>query len=865
MSKKIILFFGLFLFVTAAIAAPVIPSANIKSVSTKDSTALIGDESGCFYINSDGNIIGNYKFPKTKIASKRTYPTSGDVKTLVLLVEFADMDFSGLGNNVQEKFENLFNQPGYSFRGEKGSVRDYFQYQSNNQFNPDFVVHGPIKLNQNYSYYGADIEYIDDNIQQLMIDACIAVDEEIDFSEYDTNNDGEVDNVIIIYAGGNQNENLSNSNYIWPQQSNVGTQNKVLDGVKLSSFMCVGSMSKNLETITSIGTICHEFSHVLGLPDLYTTNGVTAYTPQYWSLMDLGFSLGSGTRPVNMTVYERYALGWLNPIELNTPANIQLPSIANNVGYIIKTEKENEYYLLENRQLSGWDSDLKGHGMLIWHICYDEAAWKENRVNNDPVFQRVDLVEANGKNAGPITEPFPGYSANRRFTDETTPSMISWDKVRLNKPITGIREENGNIFFKFIGGIPIDKEVIVNDAKNIEAHSFFISWNLLDEADGYIVDVYQKEADGSKKYIYDSAIFTKESNSSTIPNLQSETTYYVVVRAIINNEETKDSREVVATTVSLPFVDRTPIVNEATGITNTAFVANWESLPDVDSYEITVIRREYQRAYYDSLKFDDGLMVNFPNDWATNSDQASTEIGFYGESAPAIVYTLNGHFVRSPMYLRELAGVSFWIKPLNTNENDYLTVQLFSRIWFEALRIRPTNPEGEIITIPHEMLAGTVQIAFVYDKKSIDPNSKIILDDFKVTYGNKMLPFSTDYTDYNVGNHTSFELTGFEPEKEYSYTIVAIKGTERSQVSKEMIVKLPLTTPTDVTSPIKESNYYLINNCLFIRDTTDAFVQIWSLTGQNIFTGKIGANGKTLPSGVYILKIGEQIDKIWLK
>ena len=858
MLRKSILILGLLIFViVGAIAAPVIPS---KNAIDKGTSSFVGDESGCFYVDSEGNITGLYKLPRAKMANERTYPTSGNVKTLVLLVEFTDMDFSLLGNNAREKFDNLFNQQGYSLRGEKGSVRDYFKSQSNNQFNPEFVVHGPVKLNKSYSYYGADIEYIDDNVQQLMIDACMAVDDDINFSEYDTNQDGIVDNVIIVYAGGNQNENLSHTNYIWPQMSNVATQNKILDGVKLSTFMCVGSMSKNLETITTIGTICHEFSHVLGLPDLYTTNGVNAYTPQYWSLMDLGFTLESGTHPVNMTAYERYALGWLNPTELNAPANIQLSSIGNHIGYIIKTDKENEYYILENRQLSGWDSYLKGQGMLIWHICYDEAAWKENRVNNDPVFQRVDLVEAGGESLNPVTEPFPGYLVNRRFTDYSTPSMITWDKTLLNKPITGIREENGKIFFKFMGGIPVDKEVIINDATNIETNSFFISWNSLSEADGYVVDVYHKETDGTKKYIYDSAIFTKESNSSIIPNLQPETTYYVVVRAIINNEETKDSREVSAKTAVLLFKDRVPVVNEATGITTTSFTANWEPVQDADNYEITVIRREYQIAYYDSLKFDNGLMVNFPNGWQANSDHASTEDGFYGESAPAIIYTANNHGVRTPMYNRGLVEASFWIKPLNTNENDYLSVQVFNRLWYEAQQVRPTNPEGEIITISRETLAEAVQILFVYVKKSIDVNSKIILDDFRVTYGNKMFPFSTPYTNQNVGNCTFFELTGLERDKEYSYTIVAIKGNERSKISKEIIVKTPLVLSVDDIT-LNENGYYVLGNRLFVDDTNST-VQIWNFMGQNIFSGKINGDGMPLSQGFYIFKQGNNTNKI---
>lgn len=147
-------------------------------------------------------------------------------------------------------------------------------------------------------------------------------------------------------------------------------------------------------------------------------------------------------------------LGWINPEEFTEPADIELEDISKNKGYIVKTENENEYFLFENRQLNGWDKYLPGHGMLVWHIDYDERLWSLNKSNMEPAHQRIDIIEADNKlnNKTRDGDPFPGVTGNTSFTDDTKPGMLSWGKKRQETPITDIREENGIIYFNVKGG-----------------------------------------------------------------------------------------------------------------------------------------------------------------------------------------------------------------------------------------------------------------------------------------------------------------------------------------------------------------------------------------------------------------------------
>ena len=384
---------------------------------------------------------------------KATYPTTGVQKGLVILVEFADESF--YIENPYEAFYDMLNKEGYSDYNGTGSARDYFIASSNGQFLPDFDVYGPVKLDKPMSYYGGNSGSYDRAPEEMIIEACQKLDDEIDFTEYDRNHDGQIDNVYVFYAGYGE-ATTGYEDTVWPHSWDIydgaGIE-VILDGVMLNHYACSNEIDLG-EIMMGIGTFCHEFSHVLGLPDFYYPLNSNCFTLGPWAIMDYGNYNNDGRTPPYYTIYERYSLGWITPKELGDPEDITLRNISENVGYIIRTENEDEYFLFENRQQEGWDKYIPGHGMLIWHIDYDERLWELNKMNMEPAHQRVDIIEADNKltNKTRDGDPFPGTSNNTSFTDDTKPGMISWGRVRQEKPITDIREENGIIYFKVNGG-----------------------------------------------------------------------------------------------------------------------------------------------------------------------------------------------------------------------------------------------------------------------------------------------------------------------------------------------------------------------------------------------------------------------------
>lgn len=393
----------------------------------------------------------------SRIIGDTTYPTTGKQKGLVILVEFKDKGFTIA--NPKEEYTNMLNQKGYSNNNATGSAFDYFFDASNGVFEPEFDVYGPVKMENNMSYYGGNDPSTgqDKAVADMIVEACKALDGEIDYKEYDRNNDGIVDNVYVFYAGYGENDSFIDD-AIWPQTWDIYNGAGIellLDGVRIQTYACSNELNPS-NVMCGIGTFCHEFSHVLGLPDLYPTVSSTPapFTPGPWTILDDGPYNNDGRTPPTYTAYERYTMGWLTPTELNQPASVTLENLATNKAYIITTPKENEYFLLENRQQEGWDKYIPGHGMLIWHIDYNQYTWEQNAVSNNATHQYVDIEEADDvqSETSRAADPFPGEWEITEFTDNTRPDMRTWNREKLGKPITNIKEKDGKITFDFMGG-----------------------------------------------------------------------------------------------------------------------------------------------------------------------------------------------------------------------------------------------------------------------------------------------------------------------------------------------------------------------------------------------------------------------------
>ena len=339
------------------------------------------------YSHSTFHIPHSTKFvpPSSKITSN-TLPSTSNKRGLIILVEFQNKQFREENDRVM--FDRIANEKGFSERGFKGCVSDYFRDQSNGMLDLTFDVIGPVTINNDFEYYGKNVgpDNYDAHPDEMIMEACLLVDDEVNFAEYDWNGDGYVEQVVVIYAGQGE-ANGGGNNTIWPHEWSLTEADYgkplSLDKVRIDTYACSPELSTRTR-IDGIGTLCHEFSHCLGLPDMYDEDRKN-YGMGNWDLMDQGSYNGNGFCPAGYTAYEKMYCGWQQPIVLTTDTvvNDMKPISDGGDTYIIYNDAHpNEFYMLENRQRISWDKNLTGTGLLITHIDYDPDVWYWNTVNS---------------------------------------------------------------------------------------------------------------------------------------------------------------------------------------------------------------------------------------------------------------------------------------------------------------------------------------------------------------------------------------------------------------------------------------------------------------------------------------------------
>lgn len=400
--------------------------------------------------------------PLMRAADKRN-AYEGEKKGLIVLVNFTDVKFKS--EHTLDLYKRIANEEGFSEMGFRGSVKDYFKDQSYGKFSLDFDVVGPVELSHECAYYGSPAGGESDNmpaIGQMVVDACTAAAKEYDLSTYDWDGDGEVEQVFILYAGYGE-ATGGESWTIWPHEyvlrGAIGNKVKIGD-VYIDTYACGNELvpTGNSYQTSGLGTICHEFSHCLGLPDMYDTSDNGYYGMGSWSLMDQGSYNGDQFCPAGYTSYERMYSGWLQPTELTDDCQIDnMKALTDNEeAYIIYNDNnKNEYYLLENRPATGWDSYTPNSGMLILHVDYNAMAWASNTVNSTSR-QRCTIFPADNS-ASLYTETgdtYP-YSYNNSLTNSSTPAATLNNKntdgsMFMNKSIRNItKNSDGTISFSF--------------------------------------------------------------------------------------------------------------------------------------------------------------------------------------------------------------------------------------------------------------------------------------------------------------------------------------------------------------------------------------------------------------------------------
>ncbi len=377
------------------------------------------------------------------------FPSKGKQRSLVILVEYQDVKFST--NDAARYFHDMLNKEGFSENGCNGSARDFYIEASTGQFQPDFDVYGPVLLKNTRRYYGGNTANGDDeHADEMAIEACRALDDEVDFSVYDSNGDGVIDNVFIFYAG--QGEATGGpAESVWPHSYSVFENHDVrLDGVRLATYGCSNELVPRRDAprdqlfLDVIGTFCHEFGHVMGLPDLYATSYTTAHDPAEWSIMASGSYNNNSCTPPTFSSFERAALGWLEPERMPNGDITMAPLTRENKAYIVPTEDPDEFFLFEMRAAEGWDEYLPGVGLLVWHIDYDKKIWDRNSCNNDKNHQYIDIVESHGSEYSAYRpfDAFPGLDDTMDFSATTKPALVSWSGADLGVSLSNIRLNN---------------------------------------------------------------------------------------------------------------------------------------------------------------------------------------------------------------------------------------------------------------------------------------------------------------------------------------------------------------------------------------------------------------------------------------
>ena len=427
---------------------------------------------------------------KMKIRDDSTlFPHMGSPKALVILVEFTDTTFTlpdpkaSFNDYLNNETGNIVDRGHGENRNAKG-VKGYFKDMSFGQFTPKFDVVGPVKLSHPLRYYGAGNDYM----SRLIPDACSAVNDSVDFSQYDSNGDGYVDLVYVIYAGHSESEAGNSTDDIWPKSgySDFGT----FDGKKVYRYGVNNELngretSKN-KLINGIGLFCHEFSHTMGLPDIYATSGAPGYNKdnfgmEFWDLMDGGEYVHSGRFPTAYTSWEREVMGWMNVDTLTDTAHVVLRTIDSKGDSarsckIVNPSVKNEAIYLQNIQNKGWNYYLPGHGLLVYRVSYasENVNFADNPNNGSR--PRIVCIPADGK-LGAIADYSGDSTPDNYYADmagDTYPgtsnvssiaSFTMYNGDALDRPILNIEEDVTLVSFDYLGKkIPSAiNSVMVND------------------------------------------------------------------------------------------------------------------------------------------------------------------------------------------------------------------------------------------------------------------------------------------------------------------------------------------------------------------------------------------------------------------
>lgn len=465
-------------------------------------------------------------------------------KAIIILAQFPDLKFK----YSQGNFENMINQHGYSYAGATGSALDYFNDQFEGLYQFEFTVSPVVTLSKGYAYYGEnDEEDLDKRPHEAVAEACRLVDSVIDFSQFDADNDGEVDNVFVFVAGHDEAEGAG-EDHIWSHQWYVwdGAHMRVtLDGKLINSYAISTELtykeSSWTEIFAPIGTFCHEYSHALGLEDLYDTDyedsgGESSGVWGTTSLMDHGNYNNDGNTPPNYNALELRTFGIGREEQLEIGQQSLAPLSSQKRYFISHADVDGEYYLFECRAAEGWDRYVGGSGMLIYHV--DQSSndagystdqgknitaiqrWWDNEVNCNPAHLCMDLVESFPL-ATNVYQAFWPNGTHTSFNAAGSPAFKFWSGAEPEIGLSDIRKDGTFIRFSVTGPLSIEKVEEFQDAA-------IVLWTMTGSSSaGSAISIAPASGGSAKEYTVKP--YTAGSYSYTFEGLQPNTAYTVTV------------------------------------------------------------------------------------------------------------------------------------------------------------------------------------------------------------------------------------------------------------------------------------------------------------------------------------------------
>ena len=776
------------------------------------------------------------------------FPTIGEVHSLVILVQFADTKFSTVGSDAHQFFNNMLNEPGFTYsNGANGSARDFYLNSSNGRFQPQFDVIGPVTLSEKYSYYGANQGSSVDNparLEQFVREACTLADPLVDFSQYDHNQDGYIDNIYFFYAGKGEADS-GDGNAIWPHSAYYSDMAKdaglsetslKLNGVEVGNYTCSNEINGTLITPqpAGIGTFVHEFGHVLGLADHYDVNyGMTTFAPGSFDTMAQASYNNNGNTPAAFSAYERACLGWLDLTVLKNGVDSLnvLPDLNDsNKAYVVPVGGTNdeEYFIMENRQKKGWDAFIPGHGMLLWHIDYDAKAWEKNELNITGTHQRVDIVEADNKltdntRAG---DPFPGTS------NVTQCNLTSWAGGKVMS-LDDIEEKDG-IINLMLGGLNLKLNTPDVKVTEVQDSSIVVGWTDVPVAKRYVLNI-SSVVNGKKESLplYNNKVYTAAQPSLHVERLSPETTYEITLQAN-RGSYSSDVYTQQFTTAAIPFSKYYVTDVKATAVGKTGFTASWEGMEAADDYVVTLHKLVYAtEATLNGYDFSDEL-EGMPSLWKTNGNLSMNN---YGEESPCLRLNKIDTYLKMASVGNRISSVKFFAKSSSSTKATLAVEAYQNREWKQIATLQggADMASGDTYSYDLPELADSVRLNVIQRT-----SGAFYIDDVLLGCNALIHEPVAAYQKVSTNGKTEFAFSGLETDATYALVVNASKKGELSYSSKELIV-----TPASSTGI----------SSVTVTPSRNGQKRFYDLNGRRV-------SAKEMRHGIYIVKQGNCVYKI---